>query len=162
MTRDQQVLKGMTAQEPRKATQGHPERDAQTALFRFLREWEGKYPELAEIHASVNGAFFGYDTAARARGAQAARAGMLAGVWDIHVPLPRFYPDLGGSLHGMYIEMKSATGRLSPEQERFGATMKRRGYVCVVARTWEEAARAIVDYAGIKNTMIDAILGGTR
>lgn len=160
MTRDQQVLKGMTAQEPRKTARKHTERDAQTALFKFLREWQERYPDLKGINASMNGAFFGYDSAAPIRAAQAVAAGMLPGVWDIHVPLPRFDPAVGGSIHGMYIEMKSATGRLTEEQERFGAAMKRRGYVCVVARSWEEAARAIVDYAGIRNAVIDAILGG--
>lgn len=159
MTRDQQVLKGMTEQEPRKSVRAHPERDAQIALFKFLREWQGKYHELAEIYSSMNGVLLGYDSAAKIRAAQAVAAGMLSGVWDIHVPLPRFHPELGGCVHGMYIEMKSAKGKLTEAQERFGATMKRRRYVCVVARTWEEAARAIVDYAGIKNAIIDAILG---
>ena len=174
MPRDQQVMPGMAAIEPPKTKQvgvptankrQHIEAWEQVELFRFLSKFESRYPDLEWVHSSGNGIFTGYDAGAKRRAANTVRGGLRAGVWDIFVPCPRPVAP-GLSAHGMYIEMKTEKGKLSIDQERFGIRMKRAGYVCVVARSWHEAARAILEYladcpAALKS-LNDAAPGPTR
>ena len=48
--------------------------------------------------------------------------------------------------------MKRKTGgKLTPEQTDFREHAARQGYVYQIAYTWQEAARQIVDYLGLKN-----------
>ncbi len=154
MPRDQQVIPGMTASEPPKTKQGgipaaqrrrRIEQYEQVELFRFLSKFESRYPHMKLIYSSGNGIFMGYDAGAKRRAATEVQAGLRAGVWDIFVPCPRLVSP-GLTAHGMYLEMKTGIGKLSLDQEYFGAAMKRAGYVCVVARSWHEAARAILEY----------------
>ena len=128
---------GIPAKERRKKIE-----DAEiTELFRFLGKFKNRYSQLKWVHPSGND----------------------AGVWNIFVPCPRLVPP-GLTAHGMYLEMKTGIGRLSDnrgdsresvpdcrlsiDQEYFGITMKRAGYVCVVVASWHEAARAILTYLG--------------
>lgn len=135
----------------------YPERDSQIELFRFLRGFERKYPILAEIHASANGEYCGYGQEGARRRALMNAAGLLSGVWDIFAPIPRIFTDSTVS-HGLYIEMKAEGGELSAQQIRFGNEMKRRGYTCVVAYSWIEAATAIIEQAQIKDAAISGVL----
>ena len=154
--RDQQVIPGWTAIElPRSKQTGVPSAERrrniehweQTELFRFLSLFYKRYPHLEWIYSSGNGLFLGDDEGAKRRAADAVRAGLRKGVWDVCVPFPRL---VGGVLfaHGMYIEMKTNTNDLTVDQERFGVVMQRNGHVCFVARSWHEAARMILEYLG--------------
>jgi hypothetical protein len=48
--------------------------------------------------------------------------------------------------HGMYIEMKSGTGRLSPDQKRIIKNLQARHYHVVVCRSATEAMMEIKEY----------------
>lgn len=69
--------------------------------------------------------------------------GLKAGVWDLMVPLAR------GGHHGLWIEMKSATGALSVEQKRWGARMRLAGYRTEVCRSCDEAWSVLENYLGL-------------
>ena len=66
--------------------------------------------------------------------------GVKAGVPDLFYPVPMH------GYHGMFIEMKSGTGRLRPEQKKWLQALTTLGYKCVVARSWTEAKEALEGY----------------
>ena len=66
--------------------------------------------------------------------------GVRSGVPDLFYPIP-----LKG-YHGMFIEMKTTKGRLSPEQKRWLSVLSQLGYKCVVAHGWIEAKKALEEY----------------
>lgn len=66
--------------------------------------------------------------------------GVKPGVPDLLYPVP-----LKG-YHGLFIEMKTKTGRLSAEQKKWITALEIFGYKCVVAHGWEQAKEALQDY----------------
>ena len=90
---------------------------------------------LRYLHASLAGEVMSTGQAIRAK-----KAGMRPGVPDMFLPVP-----VAGR-HGLWIEIKTRTGRLSPDQERWHEFLTRHGYVVVVARSWGGAKEALVSY----------------
>ena len=70
--------------------------------------------------------------------------GLKKGVWDLHLPLAR------GGHPGLWIEMKSKTGSLEPEQRVWGDRMKLAGHQVHVCRSAEAAIAVLKAYLGIK------------
>jgi len=111
------------------------ESQIQQALIKWARLMVGKYPELKYLYAIPNGA----NTTARNR-ARLIREGLLAGVSDLHLPIPK------GGFIGLWIEMKTDKGKLSPSQLEWLNAMHSYGHQCAVARSWTFAAKVIKDY----------------
>jgi hypothetical protein len=72
--------------------------------------------------------------------------GVRSGVPDLFYPVPR------KGYHGLFIEMKTKTGRLSITQKRWLNALNEMGYLAVVAHGWEEARCQITDYLNIKTS----------
>lgn len=73
--------------------------------------------------------------------------GVKSGVPDICLPYPC------GGYPGLYIEMKRQKGgRLSDSQREWLRNLADNGYVCVVARGFEEARQAIEKYLRLGKT----------
>ena len=68
--------------------------------------------------------------------------GVKSGVPDLCYPVPM------NGYHGMFIEMKSDNGRLSPEQKKWISVLEQLGYKCVIAHGWIEAKNALLEYLG--------------
>ena len=66
--------------------------------------------------------------------------GMRKGVPDLMLPIPMH------GYHGLFIEMKTKTGRLSEEQRRWLNALNRFGYLAVMCKGWEEARDEIERY----------------
>lgn len=66
--------------------------------------------------------------------------GVKAGVPDLFYPVPM------NGYHGLFIEMKTETGRLRPEQKKWIKALETFGYKCVVAHGWTEAKEALEGY----------------
>lgn len=66
--------------------------------------------------------------------------GMLAGVSDIFLMKPN------KKYHGMFIELKSAKGKLTDQQKYFLEQAKAQGYATCVCFSFEEAQAAITNY----------------
>jgi hypothetical protein len=66
--------------------------------------------------------------------------GVKPGVSDIMWPVPV------GSYHGLFIELKNANGRASPEQLEFINAVRSYGYCAAVASCWFGAANLVIDY----------------
>ena len=88
--------------------------------------------------ATANGAGMG-----PAQWRKMARTGVRRGVPDIVV-----FEELGG-FRGMAIEMKRAKGgTVSPEQGRWHAWLRERGWLVIVARGWADGVRQIQEAVG--------------
>lgn len=114
------------------------EHQEQCAFFEALKLYEGRYPELKYVHAIPNG---GYRHIATAK--KMAAEGVLAGVWDIYIPIPK------GGYMGMYIEMKHGKNKLTDSQAEFGKFVASKGYMTQVCYTWEKALDALSGYLAI-------------
>ncbi len=71
--------------------------------------------------------------------------GMRPGVPDLFLPIPM------GGYHGLFIEMKTATGRTSEHQKRWIKALNTMGYKAVVCRGAFEALRLLKNYMEGKN-----------
>lgn len=111
------------------------EHQEQVALFQWAGISERAYPELALLHAVPNG---GSRHPAEAKNLKA--AGVKPGVPDICLPVPR------GKYHGLYIELKSAKGKLSEYQEKWISDLKGQGFRAVCCFGFEEARSIIMNY----------------
>lgn len=120
-----------------KTTPVIPTEDAEQAmLFRWAALMQRQYPELRWLHAIPNG---GYRAPATAKRLKA--TGVKAGVPDVFLPVPK------GGAPGLWIEMKRTRGGvISPEQAEWIAGLAAHGHRVVVARGFEAARVAIVEY----------------
>lgn len=66
--------------------------------------------------------------------------GVMAGMPDLCVL------EACGGFHGLFIEMKTATGRQSNEQKALQLALNAKGYLCVVARSADEGFETIKRY----------------
>ena len=111
------------------------ESQEQQALMGWAELMSGRYPELVYLFHIPNGGKRSKIEAARLK-----REGVKAGVSDLCLPAPH------GKYHGLYLEMKTKGGRISPEQKDFLAFVKNNGYAAFVAWSWDEAAEMIEKY----------------
>lgn len=111
------------------------EHQEQVSLFRWAEFAQGRYPELALLFAIPNGGHRHKAVAARLKA-----EGVKRGVPDLCLPVPR------GIHHGLYIEMKTATGSASKEQKKWLQALQAQGYRVAICRGWEAAKDFIEDY----------------
>ena len=107
----------------------------QKLLFEWAALAERGHPELKLLHAIPNG---GWRHAKTAAGLKA--EGVKAGVPDLCLPVPR------GGYHGLYIELKSAKGRLGKRQKEWLEMLGRNGYLAVACYGFEDARGLILSY----------------
>jgi hypothetical protein len=111
------------------------EHEEQCALFHWIQMNTSRFPELGLAFAVPNGT---RTTPQIARKMKA--EGVQKGVPDICFPIPR------QPYHGMFVEMKTETGRTSPEQKAWLKALAERGYYTAVCRSWTEAKELIESY----------------
>ena len=121
-------------------------------FMRAVRGALGDWPELRWLFAVPNGGWRAKRTAAamKAEGAQ-------AGVPDYLLPVGR------GGYAGLAIELKTATGRVRPEQRAWLAHLESQGWQTAVARGWEQAWDVVRDYMALepRQTAQEAIAGAS-
>lgn len=128
----------MTAREYKLMTA--PSEDVeQMHVMEWCRRNSGAYPELEYIYHIPN-----EGKRSKAAAAVQMRIGLKAGVPDLCLPAAR------QGFHGLYIELKSLKGRLSPKQRIWLDALAEQGYKTVVCYGADEAIAAISDY--IKST----------
>ncbi len=66
--------------------------------------------------------------------------GLVAGIADIFLMCPK------SGYHGMFIELKSAKGKLSDSQKDFMGAASSMNYLAVVCYGFDEAKKAIEEY----------------
>ena len=113
------------------------EAEIQTKFFKIIRslEFSFEYPEAEWVHAIPNGARVSIGQAVKLK-----RQGLVSGVADVFVPIPN------GGYHGMYIEFKTRTGRLSKTQDAFCCHCVNYCYIYTVCRDAVEAVESLREY----------------
>ena len=140
MSLDTLIKKALAKQEMIKPSRtkkrnAQPEAAEQENVIKWARDNEKTYPFLWMLHSSLNGVRLSKIQAGKAKA-----SGMLSGVPDLFLPVPR------GSFCGLYIEMKSATGRIMPSQSRYLSAVSDFGYSAVVCYSANEAIKTIENY----------------
>ena len=110
----------------------------QVALINWSYLNSGKYPELDLLHAIPNG---GKRSIGVARKLKA--EGVKPGIPDLFLPVAR------GDFHGLYVEMKSARGKLSPVQKEVQRALREQGYCVLTCYDWSQASDSIIKYLGL-------------
>lgn len=100
-----------------------------------------RLPGIHRLYAIPNGGHRGKAAAGKAK-AEGARKGVL----DLCLPQAR------GGWFGLYVELKAATGRLSPEQRDELTALAQDGYLGLTAYGWQEASKIIEWYLGKEPT----------
>ena len=115
------------------------EHHEQAAVIRWANLHTATYPELALLFAIPN---MGKRHISFARKLKA--EGLKAGVPDLFLPVANY------DYHGLFIEMKRAGGRTSPEQKMWIAELTAQNYRAEVCVGAENALIVIRDYLGIR------------
>lgn len=132
---------------------GASEHSIQAAVITWAALNARKMPELALLFAIPNGASFGGEMKTLRSGRKipvaAIRAhrmkaeGLKPGVPDLFLPVAR------AGAHGLFLEMKTDTGRVNPAQAAWLAALEGQGYKVAVCRSFEEATRTLGGYLAL-------------
>jgi hypothetical protein len=101
-----------------------------------------RHPVLSLLHASANGGKRHIRTARLLKA-----EGVKAGVPDLFLPVARFHQEW--QYYGLFIEMKTRKGRVTPEQKWWHAQLEHQGYRVEVCRGAQAAISVLSDYLGI-------------
>lgn len=112
----------------------------QKALFCWANLNLHLYPELGLMFAIPNGGLRSAKTASRMKA-----EGAKSGVPDICLPIAR------GQYHGLFVEMKTDRGHVSPAQRAWHENLMQQRYLVIVCRSWQEAVNDLVQYISRKN-----------
>lgn len=125
----------------------HEEDENQRALIKWATLATPRIPQLALLFAVPNGGRRDAREAARLKG-----TGVKAGVPDLMLPvqIPLLSQRESRGYAGLAIEMKSAKGRLTPEQTRWHDMLRGAGWQVNICRSWMEAREVICAYLGVK------------
>lgn len=107
----------------------------QSALFKWARYSAAETPVLRLMFAIPNGGARDAIT-----GAILKAEGVKPGVPDV------FLPVASGPFHGLFIELKSAKGRASPEQREWLTALRERGYATALCHDLGEAIDTVSRY----------------
>lgn len=115
------------------------EHSLQTACVAWFRI---QYPKRRRLLFAIpNGAAFRGTLRERQReGAKLKREGAVPGAADLFLAIP------SGDLPGLFIEMKTKTGRQSDKQKAFEADVVQAGYGYAMPRSIEEFQQVITQY----------------
>ena len=138
MSIDSLIKKALSKQptiKPRTKRNAQPEAIEQAKVIAWARASERNYPYLQLLHCSLNGVKM-----TKAQAGRAIAQGMKKGVADLFLPAKQ------GGFSGLYIEMKSAKGRISIEQSKFLKDVSDNGYAAFVCYSADDAIKRIEDY----------------
>ncbi|MCG3884160.1 VRR-NUC domain-containing protein [Photobacterium leiognathi] len=133
LAKDPSLETGLKATATTKGRSGKPEHYIQVRLFYLL---ERDYPDFYyHAFAVPNGGLRAKRTAA-----ELLHEGVKDGVPDMQISVPR------GKYHGMYLEVKTDTGRPSSHQLKRVSKLCEQGYYAVVCKGFDECWQAINKY----------------
>ena len=112
-----------------------PEAVEQEKVIAWARANERNYPYLQLLHCSLNGVKM-----TKAQAGRAIAQGMLSGVPDLFLPVPK------NGYHGLFIEMKYGSNKVTENQEKFLQNAANVGYAISVCYSANEAIKRIEDY----------------
>lgn len=102
----------------------------------FITWFEYHFPKLKHLLFHIpNGGYRNKFEASRLK-----KEGVRAGIPDLFFALPV------SAYHGLFIEMKSSTGRLTKPQAFYFKELKNNGYIVECCHGWDKASKVIADY----------------
>lgn len=107
----------------------------QINVIAWARWNSARHPELKLLYHIPNGG-----SRNKAEAVKLKQMGVLAGVPDLHLPVPKGY------YNGLYIEMKFANGRVEKTQRDFLKAAAENKYYCAVCYGTEEAINVLHEY----------------
>jgi len=121
---------------PNKKPRNNEETRTQRAVMKWW-SWAHKVFHVDEclLHSVPNGGFRNVVTASIMKA-----EGQRRGVFDLKLNVAR------RGAHGLWLEMKSEKGVLSPEQIAFSDAVVKQGYMTAVAHSYQDAVQIICDY----------------
>ena len=120
---------------PRTKRTAQPEAIEQAKVIAWARANERNYPYLQLLHCSLNGVKM-----TKAQAGRAIAQGMLSGVPDLFLQVPK------NGYHGLFIEMKYGSNKVTENQEKFLQNAANVGYAVSVCYSANEAIKRIEDY----------------
>ena len=138
MSMDSLIKKAIAKQptiKPRTKRNAQPEAIEQAKVIAWARANENNYPYLQLLHCSLNGVKM-----TKAQAGRAIAQGMLSGVPDLFLPVPK------NGYHGLFIEMKYGSNKVTENQEKFLQNAANVGYAVSVCYSANEAIKRIEDY----------------
>ena len=138
MSIDSLIKKALSKQptiKPRTKRNAQPEAIEQAKVIAWARANENNYPYLWMLHSSLNGVKM-----TKAQAGRAIAQGMLSGVPDLFLPVPK------NGYHGLFIEMKYGSNKVTENQEKFLQNAANVGYAISVCYSANEAIKRIEDY----------------
>mgnify|MGYP003428651309 FL=1 len=138
MSMDSLIKKAIAKQptiKPRTKRTAQPEAIEQAKVIAWARANENNYPYLWMLHSSLNGVKM-----TKAQAGRAIAQGMLSGVPDLFLPVPK------NGYHGLFIEMKYGSNKVTESQEKFLQNAANVGYAVSVCYSANEAIKRIEDY----------------
>ena len=138
MSIDSLIKKAIAKQptiKPRTKRNAQPEAIEQAKVIAWARANENNYPYLWMLHSSLNGVKM-----TKAQAGRAIAQGMLSGVPDLFLPVPK------NGYHGLFIEMKYGSNKVTENQEKFLQNAANVGYAVSVCYSANEAIKRIEDY----------------
>ena len=138
MSMDSLIKKAIAKQptiKPRTKRTAQPEAIEQAKVIAWARANERNYPYLQLLHCSLNGVKM-----TKAQAGRAIAQGMLSGVPDLFLPVPK------NGYHGLFIEMKYGSNKVTENQEKFLQNAANVGYAVSVCYSANEAIKRIEDY----------------
>lgn len=123
----------------------------QVALISWWSSYcrEVNVPEFLLWHTPNSAVYGGSREQREKMGAMLKRLGQRSGVPDLALMYPKTRyvrtPD-AYDIHGLFIELKSPTGIVSPEQTAMLSELQKQGYQTAVCRTVEDAKKVIMEY----------------
>lgn len=131
----------------RKPRRPRPEEVLQRACIEWADAHRSVYPDLEYLFHPANG---GGRTAAEAGVLKA--TGVRSGVSDLLLP---FISPANG-LHGLALELKSPTGKLSDSQQRWLTRFAHDGYLSAVIRNINDFIKCVKAWYGLAAVEVDA------
>lgn len=129
-------LEQMDSLRPKAPTlEGWSEAEEQELLIKWAAMNRGKYPALHRLFHIPNGG-----SRHPAEAAHLKKLGVKAGIPDLFLPFP------ANGFHGLWIEMKSTTGRPTALQLDWLEFFRRSGYAVAVCMGFEAAKECILAY----------------
>lgn len=118
----------------------------QSDIVKAARTLARVHPCLVWLHAIPNGGSRNYFEAIRLK-----REGVTPGIADLFLPEPLIDHEGHIEYCGLYMEVKTEKGRLSPHQKAFRDFCEKRKYKYVVVRSAREGVKELTNYLGGQN-----------
>lgn len=119
------------------------EAQEQRLIFEHIEYIKEKYPELTLLLHIPNGGSRNIIEATNLK-----RQGVKAGVPDLFLPCAR------GCYHGLFIELKTKAGKISPSQQKWIESLSNEQYLAIVCYGYASAMTELTKYCeldGIEN-----------